>query len=85
MDAKKVSEILDSAKVKAEAMRLRHSPLVQKLRKVLCEDKMIGEVFQMLLDYAILLDMPNLPIPSRYKDSALEAGTLLDIGIYPLT
>jgi predicted dehydrogenase len=68
LNAKEVSEILDAAKANgvylAEAMRLRHSSLAQEPRKVLCGDKMIGEVFRVLLDYGMLLDMPNLPIPS---------------------
>jgi predicted dehydrogenase len=66
-------------------MWLRHRPLVAELRKLLFEDKVIGDVFRMSSDFSLLVDIPNLPDTSRYKDLNLGAGTLLDIGIYPLT
>ncbi|ETI24927.1 hypothetical protein G647_04297 [Cladophialophora carrionii CBS 160.54] len=68
-----------------EAMWLRHRPLVAELRKLLFEDKVIGDVFRMASDFSLLIDIPNLPDTSRYKDLNLGAGTLLDLGIYPLT
>lgn len=82
-------EVLETAKRKgvyvAEAMWLRHRPLVYELQKLLHHDKVIGNVFRMSSDFGLLIDIAKLPMTSRYKDPALGAGTLLDIGIYPLT
>lgn len=69
----------------AEAMWLRHRPLVAELRKLLYEDKVIGEVFRTTSEFQMHLDIAGLPSTSRYKDINLGAGSLLDIGIYPLT
>lgn len=68
-----------------EAMWLRHRPLVHKLRKLIHQDKVIGDVFRTFADFGLDTDLANLPETSRYKDLSLGAGTLLDIGIYPLT
>lgn len=66
-------------------MWLRHRPLVHKLRKLIHEDKVIGEPFRTFADFAINVDIESLPPTSRYKDLSLGAGTLLDVGIYSLT
>ena len=89
INASEAKEVFDAARKKNvyvhEAMWLRHRPLVAELRKLLFEDKVIGDVFRMSSDFSLLIDIPNLPDTSRYKDLNLGAGTLLDIGIYPLT
>lgn len=46
---------------------------------------MIGEVFRMSCHYGMEIDFDVLDGTSRYKDLSLGAGSLLDIGIYPLT
>ncbi|CAJ2499822.1 Uu.00g026750.m01.CDS01 [Anthostomella pinea] len=69
----------------AEAMWLRHRPLVADLRKLLYEEKVIGDVFRATSDFQMYVDMKNAPATSRYRDLELGAGSLLDIGIYPLT
>ncbi|KAJ5123296.1 hypothetical protein N7448_009393 [Penicillium atrosanguineum] len=68
-----------------EAMWLRHRPLVHNLRKLLFEKKIIGDVFRSYIDFGMEVDIPSLPSTSRYKDLALGAGSLLDIGLYSLT
>lgn len=89
LNAKEAQEVLDAARDKgvyvAEAMWLRHRPLVQKLRSVIHEEKAIGEPFRMFSDFGLDLDIPSLPQSSRYRDPDLGAGSLLDIGIYSLT
>lgn len=89
MNAREAKEVFDAAAKKGvyvhEAMWLRHRPMIVALRKLLFEDKVVGEVFCMSSDFALLLDIPRLPETSRYKHPKLGAGTLLDIGIYPLT
>ena len=89
LNAREAREVLDAAREKgvyiAEAMKLRHRPLCLQLMKMLHEQKTIGDVFRMRSDFGLLVDIPSLPASSRYKDIKLGAGTLLDIGIYPLT
>lgn len=82
-------EVLDAAKAKgvyvAEAMWLRHRPMVADLTKLLYEGKVIGDVFRTTSEFKMYLDIANLPMNSRYKDPHMDAGSLLDIGIYALT
>lgn len=68
-----------------EAMWLRHRPLVSDLRRMLYEEKVIGEVFRATSEFQMYLDIGGLEEGSRYKQVGLGAGTLLDIGIYALT
>ena len=89
LNAREAKEVLDAAQAKgvyvAEAMKLRHRPIYLELMRMLHEEKVIGDVFRMNSDFSLLVDIPSLPASSRYKDIKLGAGTLLDIGIYPLT
>ncbi|CAH0028185.1 unnamed protein product [Clonostachys rhizophaga] len=89
INAAEAREVFDAAKKKgvyvAEAMWLRHRPMVAELRKILYEDKTIGEVFRTTSDFQMYVDMANLPSTSRLRNLDLGAGSLLDIGIYPLT
>ncbi|KAK4940204.1 hypothetical protein LTR10_019633 [Elasticomyces elasticus] len=89
MNAREAKEVFEAAQKKGvyvhEAMWLRHRPMVAKLRQLLYQDRVIGDVFRMSSDFFDRLDIPNLPETSRYKHPKFGAGTLLDIGIYPLT
>ncbi|CAN8104651.1 unnamed protein product [Discula destructiva] len=89
INAAEAREVLDAAKAKgvyvAEAMWLRHRPMVADLKRMLFEEKVIGEVFRVSSDFQMFLDIAGLPSTSRYKDLTLGAGSMLDIGIYPLT
>ncbi|KAM0554873.1 hypothetical protein ACHAPJ_006608 [Fusarium lateritium] len=88
INAREAKEVFKAAKKKgvyvAEAMWLRHRPIATELRKVLCEQT-IGEVSILSSQYALPVDVASLPATSRYKDPELGAGSLLDVGIYPLT
>ena len=81
--------MIDAAKRKgvyiAEAMWLRHRPLVKKLREVLWEGDGIGEVYRMTSHFGLDIDIKGKPEGNRYKHVEMGAGSLLDIGIYPLT
>ena len=87
--AREAKEVFEAAKKKGvyvlEAMKLRHRPIVLELRKMLHEQKVIGAPFRMTSHFGLDIDIPSLPASSRYKDLKLGAGSLLDIGIYPLT
>ncbi|KAJ3542220.1 hypothetical protein NM208_g4217 [Fusarium decemcellulare] len=89
LNAREAREVFDAAAKKqvyvAEAMWLRHRPLVQQLLKLIHQDKVIGDVFRTFSDFGVEKDIPNLPSTSRYKQVELGAGTLLDLGIYSLT
>ncbi|KAI1297796.1 dimeric dihydrodiol dehydrogenase [Xylaria venustula] len=89
LNARETREVFAAAKEKgvyvAEAMWLRHRPLFKTLLKLLYEHKVIGDVFRAWSDFGREFDVPNLPATSRYRDTALGAGTLLDLGIYSLT
>jgi predicted dehydrogenase len=58
--------------------------LVLDLKKMLHEDKIIGDIHRMTCDFSLQKDMKNLPATHRYKDINLGGGALLDIGVYPL-
>lgn len=89
INAAEAKEVLEAAKAKNvyvhEAMWLRHRPLVHQLRKLLFDEKVIGDIYRTFADFALEVDIPSLPPTSRYKDISLGAGTLLDTGIYSLT
>lgn len=68
-----------------EAMWTRFYPLVRTLQKLLHDDQMIGTVYRTFADFGLEIDVPGLPADSRYKDPALGAGSLLDVGVYSLT
>ena len=85
INAREAREVFDAARKKGvyvhEAMWLRHRPMIADLRKLLYEDKAIGDVFRTTSDFQMHVDIPNLPSTSRLKDLSLGAGSLLDIGI----
>ncbi|KAF9875423.1 dimeric dihydrodiol [Colletotrichum karsti] len=89
LNARHAKEVFAFAKEKqvyvAEAMWLRHRPLVQDLQRMLHKEKVIGDVFRVYSEFGLGLDIPNLPDSSRYKQLHLGAGSLLDLGIYTLT
>jgi len=89
LNAREAKEVVDAARQKGvylhEAMWLRHRPLVAQLRKLLYEEKAIGDVFRMFADFALEVDIPSLPETSRHRNVKLGAGSFLDIGIYSLT
>ncbi|CAI6092990.1 unnamed protein product [Clonostachys chloroleuca] len=66
-------------------MWLRHRPIVTKLRDILFEQNAIGRVSWLSSQYNLPVDIVSLPPTSRYRDPKLGAGSLLDVGIYPLT
>ncbi|KAJ5767247.1 uncharacterized protein N7511_004863 [Penicillium nucicola] len=89
LNAKESREIFAAAREKnvyvAEAMWLRHRPIFTELQRLLHEEKIIGNVFRVFSDFASGVDIASLPSTSRYRDLALGAGSLLDIGVYSLT
>lgn len=89
MNEKEAKEVFAAAEAKGvfimEAMWTRFFPLIKALRTFLHQDKRLGTIYRIFCDFGLNIDIPNLPDDSRYKDPALGAGSLLDIGIYSLT
>lgn len=89
LNAREAREVFAAAKEKgvyvAEAMWLRHRPMVADLRRLLYEEKVIGEVFRATSEFQLHIDLDSLPSTSRYRNPTLGAGAMLDIGIYSLT
>lgn len=87
--AKETQEVLAAAKNKGvfvmEAMWTRFNPLMLTLRKMLHEEKVIGDVRRTFCDFGLDLNIAKLGPTSRLKNPELGAGSLLDIGIYSLT
>jgi dihydrodiol dehydrogenase / D-xylose 1-dehydrogenase (NADP) len=67
-----------------KAVWTRFFPLVLDLKKMLHEEKIIGNIQRMTCDFSLQKDMASLPPTHRYKDVNLGGGALLDIGVYPL-
>ncbi|KAH7025041.1 putative dimeric dihydrodiol dehydrogenase [Microdochium trichocladiopsis] len=89
INAREAREVFALAREKnvyvAEAMWLRHRPLIRDIRKQLYDDKVIGDVFRTACDFRMGLDFSKLDKNSRHLIPELGAGSLLDIGIYSLT
>lgn len=89
MNSKQAEEVFAAAKEKGvfvmEAMWTRFYPLMKTLQTVLHEGKKLGTIYRTFCDFGLDIDIPSLPASSRYKNPALGAGSLLDIGIYSLT
>ncbi|EGX51582.1 hypothetical protein TWF173_003553 [Orbilia oligospora] len=85
-DAKEVTALAREKGVfLMEAMWTRFYPLVKELRRLLYEEKVIGQVWRTFADFGLSYDVASLPDSSRLKDLSMGAGSLLDIGIYSLT
>lgn len=89
LNAKDAKEVYEAAKREqvyvAEAMWLRHRPVVRHIQKLLHEEKVIGDIFRASSEFGVLQDVANLPPTSRYRDPKLGAGSMLDLGVYSLT
>lgn len=84
MNAKEAEEVFTAAREKGvfimEAMWTRFYPLMKTVQKVLHEEKKLGTIHRTFCDFGLDIDIPSKPPTSRYRDPALGAGSLLDIG-----
>lgn len=89
LNARDAREVFDAARKNnvyvAEAMWLRHRPIVAHIKKLIHEEKVIGDIFRAFSDFGDFQDVANLPETSRHRNPALGAGSMLDLGIYALT
>ncbi|KAI5953901.1 hypothetical protein CANMA_004740 [Candida margitis] len=68
-----------------EAVWTRFFPAIKELKEKVYHEKVIGDVYRLFADFSYSGDVKNLPLTSRVRDRSLAAGSLLDIGIYPIT
>lgn len=89
LSTKEAEEVFAAAKAKGvfvmEAMWLRFMPVVQELKRKIYEEGAIGEVRRIVCDFSMDMGIRKLGPESRLRNPSLGAGSLLDIGIYPLT
>lgn len=89
LNAKEAEEVFAEAEKQGvfvmEAMWTRFFPLVRKIQSLIHDEKAIGEVHRVFCDFAMPMNISDLPPTSRLKSLDLGAGSLLDIGIYSLT
>lgn len=89
VNAAEARELVELAKKRnlffMEAVWTRFFPAVQKLRKLLFEDQVLGDIYRLFADFSMLLGIDKVPSSSRGRDINLGAGALLDVGIYPIT
>jgi len=83
------NEVIQLAKKKKrylmEAVWTRFFPSITLLKKYIFEDKLLGKINRLFVDFAYDADIENLPVTSRLRDIKLGGGSLLDIGIYSIT
>lgn len=86
-NAEDTREMIDCAKVNGvflmEAMWTRFLPQVQWVRDLIDAGE-IGDIRWMKADFGFALE-PDYPITGRLLNKALGGGSLLDVGIYPLS
>ncbi|KAH8804507.1 hypothetical protein F5884DRAFT_409532 [Xylogone sp. PMI_703] len=89
INVREVDEMIIAAKQNdvflMEGVWTRFLPIVQKLQQLIHIEKTIGEISRMYCDFSCDIKMDSLPPTSRMKDIKLGGGSLLDLGIYPLT
>ncbi|KAI5951713.1 hypothetical protein KGF54_004788 [Candida jiufengensis] len=68
-----------------EAVWTRFFPSIEILKNKVYKEQVIGDVYRLFADLSYQCDVKQLPLSSRVRDKKLAAGSLLDIGIYPIT
>lgn len=88
LNAKDAKDIFDAAKAKGvfvmEAVWTRFFPIVHEMKRLLHEEKVIGDIHKSFAEYSIL-DFDTMDPGFRLKNAELGGGALLDIGIYTIT
>lgn len=68
-----------------EAVWTRFFPLSIALQRMLFEDKILGKIHQVHVDFGLAFDIHNISKQHRILNPDLGGGALLDLGIYTLT
>ncbi|KAH7403010.1 hypothetical protein BKA64DRAFT_439684 [Cadophora sp. MPI-SDFR-AT-0126] len=89
INAKQTEALIKAAKEEdvylMEGVWTRFFPIVSALQRLIHEEKVIGDISRMFMDFSSFMPVSSLSVDSRLADPARGAGALLDIGIYTLT
>ncbi|PSN67653.1 NAD(P)-binding protein [Corynespora cassiicola Philippines] len=89
LNARQAAAVLRAAKERGvfvmEAMWTRFHPLIDDLRRVLFEQRLIGDVRRTFCDFGQDHGIRGKARDSAQRDPALGAGSLLALGVYSLT
>lgn len=89
LNADDAREVFAAAKAKGvfimEAMWTRFLPLTQTLRRMIHDDKIIGDVQRVFADFSQDHKLGEKGMQSRLKNPELGAGSLLNLGVYSIT
>lgn len=89
LNADDAQELIDLAKSKGlyllEGVWTRFFPSVVKLKKLIFDDKALGDINRLVMDFSFDAELDKVPETSRIRSNELGGGALLDIGIYNLT
>ncbi|KAK9453390.1 putative D-xylose 1-dehydrogenase [Dipodascopsis uninucleata] len=89
VNEKVAKTLFDAAKAKnvflMEGMWIRFMPAVAKMQSLVHDEKVIGDVTRVYVDYSNIIEEYEGPESSRFLDLSLGAGILLDMGVYNLT
>ncbi|RMD42582.1 hypothetical protein DV735_g2560, partial [Chaetothyriales sp. CBS 134920] len=89
MNSQQVEKLQAAAKAKGvflmEAVWTRFFPIIKQLQSLLHEDKIIGDVSHVQVDFGLYMPISEAKPNARVASKELGAGALLDIGIYTLT
>jgi len=87
INAAQTEHLIQVAKSKGlfmtEALWTRFFPLVKHLTKLLHEERILGNILRVVADFSI--DFTPHGFNHRLYDPNLGGGSLLDLGVYPLT
>ncbi|KAJ4297626.1 hypothetical protein N0V90_005519 [Kalmusia sp. IMI 367209] len=89
MNAQEGHEMIEAARKKGvflmEAVWTRFFPVTKEMQRLIHEEKVIGDVSAVWVDFGIYMPISGRDPASRTVSKKLGAGALLDIGIYSLT
>ena len=89
MNAQQGHEMAEAARKKGvflmEAIWTRFFPATKELQRLVHEDKVIGDVSAIWVDFGLFQPIKGRDPEARTASKKLGAGALLDIGIYSLT
>ncbi|KAF2020420.1 NAD(P)-binding protein [Aaosphaeria arxii CBS 175.79] len=89
VNARDAKKMIEAAREKGvflmEALWTRFFPITTKLHSLLYEEKVIGDIATVFVDFGLNMPIGKADPQARVASKSLGAGALLDIGIYSMT
>lgn len=89
LNAQQAQELFDLARSKnlfvLEGVWTRFTPVAKKVKKLLFEDKLLGNLRYMYADFSKDKELETIPLSDKFLSPELGAGSLLNLGLYNLT